>query len=79
VNGGILPPLLDESLLVYKITHQEENQSRLNVTPATLERFDAYTKILRQYRDQNDAARALYPGYGSSFWFYLNFVSLPNP
>ena len=79
VNGGILPPLLDESLLVYKITHQEENQSRLNVRPATLERFDAYTRILRQYRDQNEAARVLYPDYGNSFWFYLNFVSLPNP
>jgi hypothetical protein len=79
VNGGKLPPLLDESLLVYKITHQEENQSQLKVSPATLERFDAYTRILRQYRDQNEAARMLYPAYGNSFWFYLNFVSLPNP
>ena len=77
-NGGILPPLLDESLLVYKITHREENQSPLKVSPATLQRFDAYTSILRQYRDQNEAARVLYPTYGSSFWFYLNFVSLPN-
>ena len=77
-NGGILPPLLDESLLVYKITHREEKQSPLKVSPATLQRFDAYTSILRQYRDQNEAARVLYPTYGSSFWFYLNFVSLPN-
>jgi len=77
-NGGILPPLLDESLLVYKITHREEKQSPLKVSPATLQRFDAYTGILRQYRDQNEAARVLYPTYGSSFWFYLNFVSLPN-
>jgi len=78
VNEGILPPLLDESLLVYKITHREEDQSSLNVSPGTLQRFDAYTGILRQYRDQNEAARVLYPAYGSSFWFYLNFVSLPN-
>lgn len=77
-NDGVLPSLLDESLLVYKITHREEKQSRLKVSPATLQRFDAYTSILRQYRDQNEAARVLYPGYGSSFWFYLNFVSLPN-
>ncbi len=77
-NRGILPPLLDESLLVYKITHREENQSHLKVSPGTLQRFDAYTSILRQYRDQNEAARVLYPTYGSSFWFYLNFVSLPN-
>ena len=79
VNGDTLPPLLDESLLVYKITHREENQLQLKVSPATLQRFDAYTRILRQYRDQNEAARVLYPSYGNSFWFYLNFVSLPNP
>ena len=78
-SGGLLPPLLDESLMVYKITHREENQSHLNVSPATLQRFDAYTRTLRQSRDQDEAARALYPTYGSSFWFYLNFVSLPNP
>jgi len=77
-NGGMLPPLLDESLLVYKITHREEMQSRLQVSPGTLQRFDAYTSVLRQYRDQNEAASVLYPTYGSSFWFYLNFVSLPN-
>ncbi len=77
-NGGKLPPLLDESLLLYKITHREEMQSRLQVSPGTLQRFDAYTSVLRQYRDQNEAASVLYPTYGSSFWFYLNFVSLPN-
>lgn len=77
-NEGVLPPLLEESLLVYKITHREERQSPLKVSPATLQRFDAYTGILRQYRDQNQAARVLYPGYGSTFWFYLNFVSPPN-
>ncbi len=77
-NGGILPTLLDESLLVYKITHREEKQSPLHVSPGTLQRFDAYTGVLRQYRDQNEAAAVLFPTYGSSFWFYLNFVSLPN-
>ena len=78
-SGAVLPPLLDECLMVYKITHREENQSPLNVSPATLQRFEAYTSILRQYRDQNEAAKVLYPTYGNSFWFYLNFVSLPKP
>jgi hypothetical protein len=78
VNKGMLPSLLDESILVYKITHREEDTSEFNVSPASLQRFDAYTGILRKYRNQNEAARALYPTYGSSFWFYLNFVPLPN-
>jgi len=77
-NKDMLPTLLDESILVYKITHREEDTSEFSVSPTTLQRFDAYTGTLRQYRDQNEAARALYPGYGSSFWFYLNFVPLPN-
>ncbi len=77
-NEGKLPSLLDESILVYKITHREEDTSQFSVSPISLQRFEAYTGILRQYRDQNEAARALYPTYGSSFWFYLNFVPLPN-
>jgi hypothetical protein len=77
-SRGILPPLLEECLLVYKITQGEEARAISEISPATLQRFDAYTRILRQYRDRNEAARMLYPDFGNSFWFYLNFVSLPN-
>ncbi|GAG89517.1 unnamed protein product, partial [marine sediment metagenome] len=77
-SGGIVPSLLDEGLLVYQITHREEDISPLQVSPSAIQRFDDYTRVLRQYRDQNEAARILYPTFGNSFWFYLNFVSLPN-
>ena len=77
-SKGILPPLLEECLLVHKITNREEAGALPEVSPATLQRFDAYARMLRQYRDRNEAARMLYPDFGNSFWFYLNFVSLPN-
>jgi len=77
-SGGKLPALLDECLLVYQITHPEEDISPLKVSAAAIQRFEAYTRVLREYRDQNTAARVLHPSYGNSFWFYLNFVSLPN-
>ena len=72
-HGGTLPSLLDESLIVYQITHREEAPSGLQVSPSTLKRFEEYTKVLRQYRNPEDAARMLYPGYGHTFWFHLNF------
>jgi hypothetical protein len=77
-SSGILPALLDECLLVYQITHAEEDISPLHVSSSAIQRFESYTRVLREYRDQNEAARILYPAYGYSFWFYLNFVSLPN-
>lgn len=77
-HAGKMPALLDESLLVYKITHQEDKLSNLRVSESTIKRFDAYTGILRQYRDPGDAARMLYPLYQNSFWFYLNFSSLTD-
>jgi hypothetical protein len=73
---GPLPVLLDESLLVYKITHKENHLTNINVSPSTLKRFEEYTRILRQYRDPGDAARMLFPSFQHSFWFYLNFSTL---
>jgi len=75
---GMRPVLLDETLLVYKITHKEENLSNIRVSNPTIQRFEEYTRILRQYRDPREAARMLYPVYQNSFWFYLNFSSLTN-
>jgi hypothetical protein len=71
-----LPRLLDEALLVYKITRREENQTNIAVSEPTMRRFEEYAGILRQYRDQNEAARILHPRFGNSFWFYLNFSEL---
>jgi hypothetical protein len=77
-NGGVSPNLLDEALLVYQVTHRNEELSTPSVTPVTMERFEAYTRILRQHRDPKEAARMLYPAYRNSFWYYLNFTPSPN-
>jgi len=71
-----LPVLLDETLLVYQITHREDSRTNLRVSQATARRFEDYAGILRQHRDQSVAAAKLYPGYGQTFWFYLNFKEL---
>lgn len=75
-SGGTLPSLLDETLLVYKITNREDNRTGLGVSPATIGRFDEYSQILRQSGGHEEAAKRLYPGYGSTFWYYLNFSSI---
>ena len=77
-NNGMMPVLLDESLLVYKISHQEDTLSNIGVSNPTIRRFEEYTRILRQYRNPDEAARMLYPAYHNTFWFYLNFTSLPK-
>lgn len=77
-HAGRLPTLLDESLLVYKITQDDDPLSNLRVSPATLQRFEEYTSVLRQYRNPEEAARMLYPIYKHSFWFHLNFNTLAN-
>jgi len=77
-HEGRMPTLLDESLLVFQITHREDPLAELKVSPATIQRFDEYTKVLRQYRNPEEAARVLYPGYKHSFWFHLNFNTFAN-
>lgn len=75
-SGGTLPALLDETLLVHKITNREDNRTGLAVSPATIRRFDDYSQILRQSGGHEEAARKLYPRYGNTFWYYLNFSSI---
>ncbi len=72
-TGARLPPLLDETLLVYKITNQQDNRTGVGVSAPTIRRFDEYSRILRQAGNHEEAARRLYPGFGHTFWFYLNF------
>lgn len=78
LSEGRMPVLLDECLLVYKITHREDNQTGMQVSQRTILRFEEYTRVLRQYPDQQEAARILFPIYGNTFWFYLNFSSIPS-
>jgi hypothetical protein len=75
-SPGQLPVLLEEALVIYKITHREDNMTNIRVTEPTLQRFEEYTGILRQYKNKNEAATILYPRFGNTFWFYFNFSDL---
>jgi hypothetical protein len=75
---GGLPPLLEESLLVHQITHREGKQINIRISQNTISRFDEYTRTLRLYRNPQDAARAMFPVYGNTFWFHFNFSQNPN-
>jgi len=74
--NGKLPGLVDESLVVYKLTHKEDQLPDIDVSVSTMQRFREYTRILQQYRGPEDAARMLYPSFQNSFWYYFNFSSL---
>jgi hypothetical protein len=75
-SPGELPVLLEEALVIYKITHREDNMTNIRVTEPTLQRFKEYTGILRRYKNKNEAATVMYPEFGNTFWFYYNFSDL---
>lgn len=78
LNDGKLPVMLDESLLVHNIIQRENALPDIQVSQNTLMKFEDYSSQLRRYRNPKDAARALYPAYKNSFWFYMNFSKLPT-
>jgi hypothetical protein len=78
LNNGKMPVLLDESLLIFKGIHKINDLQDILVSQNTRLRFNNYITILRSYKDQKEAARALYPSYKNSFWFYMNFNSIPK-
>ena len=78
LNNGKMPSLLDESLLIFKGIHKTNDLQDIFVSQNTRLRFNNYITVLRSYKDQEEAARALYPSYKNSFWFYMNFSSIPK-
>jgi len=79
INTGELPQLLEESLLIYKLLHREEIIPEVEVSQQTMLRFDRYFKVLQASSDQHQAARTLYPEFKNTFWFHMNFGSIPAP
>lgn len=78
LTEGKLPQLLEESLLIYNLLHKEEIFTDMAVSQSTMLRFDKYFKVLQRSRDQNQAARTLFPEYGNTFWFHMNFGTIPS-
>lgn len=79
LTNGEIPSLLDESLLVYKARHRIGILPNIRISSKTRLRYNNYNKTYLQYRNKKEAARALYPSYKNSFWFYIDFGSIPKP
>ena len=78
-SGGKFPRLLEESLVVYNLLHREEGIPDIPLSRNTMQRFAEYSSVLRQARNQAEAARTLYPVYGNTFWFHMNFTNISIP
>jgi len=78
LTEGDLPQLLEECLLIYNLLHREDMIQDIAVSQNTMQRFETYFSVLRRSQDQNEAARALFPDYGNSFWFHMNFGKMPK-
>jgi hypothetical protein len=74
--GGNLPRLLEESLVVYNLLHRGEGIQDIPLSRNTMQRFTEYSSVLRRARNQQEAARILYPLYGNTFWFHMNFSNI---
>lgn len=75
LNNGVLPRLLQECLLVDRLLNPEIRAPDISLDQNTIAEFNSYLQILRHSADQNDAARRLFPVYGNTFWFYMNFAN----
>ncbi len=78
-TGGKFPQLLEESLVVYNLLHRGEGIPDIPLSRNTLQRFNEYSSVLRRARNQQEAARTLYPLYGNTFWFHMNFSNISIP
>jgi hypothetical protein len=78
-TGGKFPRLLEESLVVYNLLHRGEEITDIPLSRNTMQRFTEYSSVLRRARNQQEAARALYPLYGNTFWFHMNFSNIIIP
>jgi len=79
LTNGEIPSLLEESILVYNARHRIGALQYNRVSSKTRLRYSKYNKTYLQHRNKKDAELALYPSYNNSFWFYLDFGSIPKP
>ena len=78
-NGGKLPQLLEESLLVHNLLQRGEDIPDIPLSRNTMQRFTEYSSVLRRAPNEEEAARILYPVYGNTFWFHMNFSKFSKP
>jgi Family of unknown function (DUF6057) len=75
-----IPVHYEEALLVY-MSHVKKNivPAGYEISRETISRLSGYLKILNSSGNNRQlAAKSLFKTYGGTYWFYLNFVNLPD-
>ncbi len=75
-----LPVHYEEAMLVY-MTHSDKDivPEGYSLSRETIGRLSGYVDIINTYGDnRKKASRMLFPKYGGTYWFYLNFINLPD-
>jgi hypothetical protein len=73
-----IPVHYEEAMLVY-MSHTDKDiaPEGYALSRETIGRLSGYLDIINKYgNDRKKAARMLYPEYGGTYWFYLNFINL---
>jgi len=75
-----IPVHYEEAMLAY-MSHAKKDIVPVGyeISRATIDRLSGYLKTYNSAGgNRNLAARSLFKLYGGTFWFYLNFINLPN-
>ncbi|MGD2035403.1 MAG: DUF6057 family protein [Bacteroidales bacterium] len=73
-----IPEVYEEALVIY-LTRKNVKPLGLKgytLSRQTVSRFEDYARILLAYnKDRNSARRDLFKNHGSSYWYYLHYIS----
>ncbi len=75
-----IPVHYEEAMLVY-MSHTEKDivPEGYALSRETIGRLSGYLDIINTYGgNRKKASQMLYPEYGGTYWYYLNFINLPD-
>jgi hypothetical protein len=75
-----IPVHYEEAMLVY-MSHTEKDivPEGYELSRETIGRLSGYLDVLKTYGDnRKKASQMLFPEYGGTYWYYLNFINLPD-
>ena len=75
-----IPVHYEEAMLAY-LDHAKKNivPAGYSISQETFIRLSGYVDIFNSSSNRNSAARSLYPNYGGTYWFYMNFTNIETP
>jgi hypothetical protein len=71
-----IPTLYEEAILIYYGSREQQvDLAHFNISPETLQRYEAFVQIARTMQPQNEQAvlQRLIQGFGTSYFFYYTF------